>query len=501
MLDTSYIIPTVISVLTNPFAITMIFVGTFMGLTFGALPGLTATLGVTLLIPITYGLESYVAIGMLIGVYVGAMAGGAVASIMLNIPGTPSNIVTCFDGYPMCQQGLGAQAMGWAAVASTFGSLFSWFVLVSVSTVIAAVATSFSSPEYAALALLGLSIVGSIASGDPVKGLSMAAFGVFLSLIGMDRIYGVFRFTFGSFNLMAGVALMPVLLGVYSIPQMLQICNESSTVTQVNIKLKNFLPSPIKLWRAKVPLLISSTIGTLIGIVPAVGATIACFLSYDQCKRVSKSPETFGKGNYEGVIASEATNSASVGGALVPLLTLGIPGDSVTAIMLGGLMIHGVQPGPRLFGEQPDFVIGIFTCMLIATIMMLLIQLVGIQFFVKALSLPNSYLVAGLIVIATIGAFSINRNFFDVGIMLVLGSLAYFLVKAKYPIPPLVLGLVLGELLESETRTALRMHSNDWMIFFKRPVPCVLIIISVLIFVCTLYKPAIDKFIKKVTRK
>jgi len=489
MFDVSHILPTIINILCNPAVMALVFIGTFMGLTFGCLPGLTATLGVTLLIPITFGMESYVAIGMIIGMYVGAMAGGAVSAILLNIPGTPSAIVTCFDGYPLCQQGRGAEAMGWAAVASSFGSLYSWAVLVFVSTAIASVATSFSSPEYAALALLGLSIVGSVASDDPIKGISMAALGLFLSLVGMDVVYGSYRFTFGSINLMAGIPLMPVLLGVYSIPQVLQICNETNVVTQINVKLKNFIPSPKKLWRAKIPLLIASSLGTFIGIIPAVGSTVAVFLSYDQCKRFSKSPETFGKGNHEGIIASEASNNAVVGGALVPLLTLGIPGDSVTAILLGGLMIHGVQPGPRLFSEQPDFIIGIFTCMLIATIMMLLIQIVGIKFFIKVLSLPQSYLVAGIMCISLIGTFAVHSNFFDVGIMLVIGSFGYFLIKAKYPIPPLILGFVLGELLERETRTALILFNYDWTGFFMRPVPCVLIILSIWFFVYALYKP------------
>jgi len=495
------ILSTIVSQATDPMTLLMIFIGTFMGLTFGCIPGLTATVGITLLIPITYTMTDYLAIGMMLGLFVGAMAGGAVSAILLNIPGTPSAIVTTFDGYPMCQQGRGAEAMGWAAVASTVGGLVSWVALVTVSTALAVVAKSFSSPEYAALALLGLSIVGSITSDDPLKGITMAVLGVILTFVGIDPIYGDYRFTFGSINLLNGVSLMPVLLGVYSIPQILENCNQKNTIKQINVKLKNFIPSLKKIWGARRPLAISSIIGTVIGIIPATGTSVSCFLAYDICRRTSKDPDSFGKGNYEGVIASEAANNSVCGGAMVPLLTLGIPGDGVSAIILGGLMLHGVQPGPKLFINQPEFVIGIFTCMFIATVMMLLIQLVGIKFFIKILAMPNNYLTAGLVIISMLGSFAVRNNFYDVGTTIVFGIFAYFFTCAKYPISPFVLGLVLGGLFENEIRVALRVNGNNWHVFFTRPISCITILIAVAFLLYSFTKPQTDKYLKSLSGK
>ena len=493
MSNLGLVLDSVMNFIANPTTMLIIFAGTFMGLTFGSIPGLNSVTGITILIPLSYTLPSDVAIGMLLALYVGAMAGGAVSSILLGIPGTPSAVVPTFDGYPMCQQGRGAEAMGWAAVASTFGSIFSWLALVLVSVPLAVLTTSFSAPEYAALALLGLTIVGSITGKSAVKGLTMAAFGFFITCIGVDPLYGDFRFTFGVKNLMGGINMMPIMLGVYTVPQMLSLCNQKNTIKQINVELKNFIPSLKKIWAAKKPLLVTSIIGTIVGIIPATGANVAQFLSYDQCRRMSKSPETFGKGNYEGVIASEAANNSVIGGAMVPLLTLGIPGDSVTAVILGGLMLHGVRPGPKLFVETPDFVIGVFTAMLLATIMMLFIQFVGIKYFIKILSLPNNYLVASLLVIMMIGSFTVKYNFFDIILALVFGTVGYFLTKAEYPMAPLVLGLVLGALFEREMRTAMRMRWNDWTIFFTRPASCAIIILSVVIVIYGLLKPYLSK--------
>jgi putative tricarboxylic transport membrane protein len=262
-------------------------------------------------------------------------------------------------------------------------------------------------------------------------------------------------------------------------------------VQQINVELKNFIPSLKKIWGARRPLAIASVIGTVIGIIPATGTNVSIFLSYDLCRRTSSDPDSFGKGNYEGVIASEAANNSVCGGAMVPLLTLGIPGDGVTAIILGGLMLHGVQPGPKLFATQPAFVIGVFTCMFIATIMMFLIQLVGIKFFIKILAMPNNYLTAGLIIISALGSFAVRNNFYDVGTTLVFGILAYFFTKAKYPISPFVLGMVLGGLFENEIRVALRVSGNDWHVFFTRPIACTAIVIAVSFFIYSLARQQI----------
>ena len=467
------------SYLTNPSCMFFCFVGTFMGLTFGTLPGLTATMGIALLIPLSYGMDSVTAIGMMIGCYVGAYAGGAVSAILLNIPGTPSAIVTGWDGYPMMKKDQGARAMGWAACASLIGGLLSWGVLVFFSPYLAKLCTNFSCAEYAALAFLGLMMISSVTGDNVFKGVVAALLGVMMAMVGVDVEWGTARFTFGNYNLLGGIALLPVMVGLYSLPQALNLCNEKDVKREVHVKFSNFVPKLKEFWQYKWTLLRTAVIGVIIGIIPATGANIAQFISYDLTKRLSKDPDSFGKGNVEGVITAECANNAVCGGAMVPLLTLGIPGDGVTAILLGGLMIHDITPGAKLYATNYDFVVGIFTCMLVCTIMFALIQMVGIKFFIKILSVPNNFLVAGICVLMAIGAFAARNMPFDVGLAIACGVLAYFMGRAKYPVAPAVMGLVLGGTFEKEIRTALSVARYDVSVFFTNPVTCVLILIGV----------------------
>src|SRR5690554_4221429 len=279
MFELNLIVSTVFSILSDPFTLLMVFVGTFMGLTFGTLPGLTATMGIALMIPLTYVFDSVTALGMLIGIYVGGIAGGAVASILLKIPGTPNALVTTFDGYPMARQGRGAEAMGWAAVSSGFGGVISWFVLVFLSSYLARLCVSFSSPEYAALALLGLTIVAAITSKNIIKAFTMLCLGIFISMIGTDPIFGAYRFTYNNIQLMAGLSITPVIIGLYSLPQVLNTCTEINTKKVEKIRLKNFFPSLKGLWDAKVSLFVASIIGTFTGVIRAVGGGVATFFA------------------------------------------------------------------------------------------------------------------------------------------------------------------------------------------------------------------------------
>ena len=477
----------------NPTAIIMVLAGTFMGLVFGSLPGLSATMAVALLIPMTFTLEPVPAIGAMIGGYIGGMAGGAVASILLNIPGTPSAVVTTFDGHPMVKAGRGAEALGWAAFASGCGSLVSWAILVLAAPKLAAMCTSFSAPEYTALAFFGLTIISTVSGKSMTKGLIAGMIGVVLSMAGTDPIWGDLRFTFGNYNLLSGVSTMPALIGLYSIPQILKSCLEKNTKGNVSVKIKNFVPTPKKLWAHRINLLRTSLIGTIIGIIPATGGNIAAFIAYDQAKRFSKSPENFGKGEVDGIIASEAANNAVCGGALIPLLTLGIPGDSPTAVLLGGLMIHGITPGPMMFTEKYNVVVGIFTMVLIATIFMVLLQMVGIKLFTKVLAVPTNYLAAALVVLSLVGSYALRSNMFDVMMTIGLGIFGYFLMKAGFPIAPAVLGLVLGRMFEREFRTALRTSYGDLSIFITRPVSCVILLFAVAVLVWTIIKNYRDK--------
>lgn len=488
--DFSVVVQAVLATVANPYTLFLVVAGTFLGLVFGSLPGLTSTMGVAILIPLTFTLEPVDAMGMMLGTYIGGMAGGAVSATLLNIPGTPSAIVTCLDGHPMVQQGRGAEALGWAAFSSGWGSLVSWVLLVTISPLLARLCTSFGSPEYAALAFFGLTIIAAISGKSILKGVIAGIFGITLSFVGVDPIWGELRFTFGSIDLMGGISTIPAMIGLFSIPQILHSCTarDNAKVDSKDLKLSKFVPSFREMWRQKWAILRASVIGVGIGIIPATGGNIGSFIAYDQAKRFSKHPETFGKGNYEGIIASEAANNGVCGGALVPMLTLGIPGDSVTAVLLGGLMIHGLRPGPALFSDTPDIVVGIFTTILVATIAMVLIQMVGIKLFVRILNIPVHYLSGILVVLSLVGSFALRSNFFDVLLTLGIGLFGYFFVKAGFPSAPVVLGLVLGSMFEGEIRRALRLSSGNPSIFFTRPISCVILLMGVGVIVSQVIK-------------
>lgn len=479
-----------LDILINIKALLWILLGTFLGLVFGALPGLSATMAVALLIPLTFYLEPVVAISMLMGAYIGGIAGGAVSAILINIPGTPSSVVTTIDGHPMAVQGKAARALGWAAFSSGWGSIISWMLLVTIAPLLAKICTGFGSPEYAALAFFGLSIIAAVSGDSIMKGIIAGFIGVSMSFVGVDPIWGDLRFTFGSINLMGGISVVSALIGLYSIPQILNSCldKDNEKLSAKDLTIKNIVPPFKEQFAHKINIIRSSLIGTLIGIIPATGGNIAAFLAYDQAKRFSKEPETFGKGNVDGIIASEASNNGVCGGALIPMLTLGIPGDSVTAVLLGGLMIHGIQPGPMLFSDSPAFIGGIFTAVFIATMYMVLLQVFGIKIFVKTLNVPVNYLNAILVVLSLVGSYAIRQNFFDVILTLFFGVVGYILTKAKFPSAPIVLGLVLGSMFEGEFRRALKLGGGSMSIFFERPIALVIIILAFAIIISTLWK-------------
>lgn len=479
-----------LDILINIKALLWILLGTFLGLVFGALPGLSATMAVALLIPLTFYLEPVVAISMLIGAYIGGIAGGAVSAILINIPGTPSSVVTTIDGHPMAVQGKAARALGWAAFSSGWGSIISWMLLVTIAPLLAKICTGFGSPEYAALAFFGLSIIAAVSGDSIMKGIIAGFIGVSMSFVGVDPIWGDLRFTFGSINLIGGISVVSALIGLYSIPQILNSCldKDNEKLSAKDLTIKNIVPPFKEQFAHKINIIRSSLIGTLIGIIPATGGNIAAFLAYDQAKRFSKEPETFGKGNVDGIIASEASNNGVCGGALIPMLTLGIPGDSVTAVLLGGLMIHGIQPGPMLFSDSPAFIGGIFTAVFIATMYMVLLQVFGIKIFVKTLNVPVNYLNAILVVLSLVGSYAIRQNFFDVILTLFFGVVGYILTKAKFPSAPIVLGLVLGSMFEGEFRRALKLGGGSMSIFFERPIALVIIILAFAIIISTLWK-------------
>lgn len=488
--DVSFVLQTAITYLFDPIHLVFIAGGTVFGLIFGCLPGLSATMGVALMIPMTYSMDPAIALGVMIGVYVGGIAGGAISATLINIPGTPSSVVTSLDGYPMARKGQGARALGWAAFASGWGSIVSWVLLIFLSTYLAKLCTAFGSPEYAALAFFGLAVIAAVSGKSMTKGVIAGLLGVSLSFVGVDPIWGTMRFTYNNINLMSGISTIPAMIGLYSIPQLLISCTDKTRDEKVVTRIRDIVPPLREQWAQKVNIVRSALIGVVIGMVPAAGGNIAAFISYDWAKRFSKKPETFGQGNYEGVVASEASNNGVCGGALIPLLTLGIPGDSVTAVLLGALMIHGLRPGSALFVEKPDVVIGLFTAFLIATIFMVLFQVVGVKFFVKVLNVPVHYLIPALTVLSLVGSFAIRNNYFDVILTLVIGTAGYLLKKGGFPTAPIVLGLVLGSMFEGEIRRAMKLSGGSMSIFFTNPVSCVIILVALVIIGYNVYKAA-----------
>jgi putative tricarboxylic transport membrane protein len=327
-----------------------------------------------------------------------------------------------------------------------------------------------------------------------LKGLLAGSIGVFISTIGVDSIYGMYRFTFGSVNLMGGVSLIPAVIGIFSIPQIIGLCVQTWKNPQISLKLKDFIPGPREIWAHKFNIVRSSIIGTIVGIIPIIGGPTAAFFAYDQARRSkSKEPQAFGEGNVDGVIAPETANNAVCGGALIPTLTLGIPGDPVTAILMGGLMIQGLRPGPALFLEHFDIMIGIFSTLFLATIFMLILQTGGIKFFCRILGIPVNYLAPILGVLSMVGCYAIRNNFFDMFIALVFGFVGYFMEKAEFNFSPLVLGLVMGSMFEQELRLTLRAANNDWAIFVTRPISLGILLVTVVLFCFTIYRVATRK--------
>jgi putative tricarboxylic transport membrane protein len=445
-------------------------IGVIIGIIFGATPGLTATMGVGLTIPLTFYMPEEYALALLLGIYVGGIAGGSITAILIGIPGSPASCVTVFDGHPMCKQGMPGKALGLSAFASFVGGIVSCVLLITIAPNLAKIALKFGPPEYFAVALFGLTIIANISGKSLAKGLIAGIVGVLLSTIGIDPITGVNRFTLDNIALGGGISILPALIGVYAFPELLSELKElKNKVIKINVKLKlrEMVPSFKEIKDNLGNLVISSLIGTVVGIIPGTGSNIASFLAYDTQKRRSKHPEEFGNGSTEGVIASESANNAITGGALVPLLTLGIPGDSVTAMLMGALMIHGISTGPILFQQGIETVKAIYVSLMMANLFMLIIYVAGIRFFIRILHIPKHLLIPTLFVLCVVGAYGLQNSIFDVWIMFFLGILAYIFTYFSFPTIPIVLGVILGPIMETGLRQSLIMSQGSLSIFCR----------------------------------
>lgn len=465
----------------DPSYLLLLLTGVLGGIMIGALPGLTATMGVTLLMPFTLGmgLSPQGSMAMLIGIYVGAIYGGSITAILIATPGTPASAATLLDGYPLTQRGEGGKAIVWATVASFIGGLVGTFILIFLSPQLSRFGLQFSSPEYFALAVFGLSMIISISGGDVLKGLIAGFFGLFLATIGLDPINGTPRFCFGRVELYEGIGFIPVLIGLYAFAQVFEDISQKtafhSPVTKLNLSFPA-LKETLRYWSSFVR---SSLLGTTIGALPGAGCDIAAFVGYNEAKRFSKHPEQFGHGNPEGIISPEAAKSGATAGAMIPMMTLGVPGDAVTAVMLNGLIIQGLQPGPLLFRDHAEVVYPIFVFILLANVFTCVTGLLSTRWLARIVLINKSILLPLICVLSVIGAYAIRFSLFDVFVAIGMGAVGYGMRCWGFPASPIVLALILGPMAESNLRRALMLPEAGISLFFTRPISGVLLVLAI----------------------
>ena len=457
---------------TQIYTIIAVAAGCFIGLIVGMIPGLTISTGIIIVLPLTFVLPPEISIALLLGLYVSGMTGGSFSAILLNIPGTPSASATAMDGHPMAQKGEAGRALGIAIVSSFLGGLFSFLCLFFVAPLLAEVALKFKSPDLFSLVLFGLTIICSFAAQSLIKGFLSAGIGLAIITVGQDPMMGTQRFTFGEVNLIGGIHFLTAIIGLFAITQLVDNFTEiKNSVRDENVvkKITGIFPKIADLKLIRVPVILGSPIGSFLGILPGAGGPIAAFLSYDYSKRLSENSEEFGKGSPQGIAAPESANNAVTGGALIPMMTLGIPGDPVTAILIGALLIHGLAPGPLLFVENGEFAYGVVFSFFWANIFNILIALIFIRLLVKVLSIPKTILMPTIAILCVIGSYALRNNFFDVYVMFSFGILGIIMRWLQMPIIPMLLAMVLGRQLEEHLRVSLIASKNDISIFFVSP--------------------------------
>ncbi|PKO64883.1 MAG: hypothetical protein CVU22_22425 [Betaproteobacteria bacterium HGW-Betaproteobacteria-16] len=455
----------------QPVTLMYCFIGVFVGTLIGVLPGIGALATISLLLPITYHIPPTSAIVMLAGVYYGAQYGGSTASILLNLPGTPSAAVACLDGYPMAKQGRAGVALFMTTIASFVGSMLGILALILFAPAIAELGLKFGPAEYFSMMLLGLIAASTLASGSPAKGLAMVVMGLLLGTVGTDVNSGVARFDFGVPELMDGINLVALAMGVFGVSEVISGINQTrETEVKEKITFRTMTPTRQDLKDSIIPMLRGTAIGSFFGALPGTGASIASFFSYAVEKKVAKDPSRFGKGAIEGVTAPEAANNAASQTAFVPTLSLGIPGDAVMALMLGALIIHGIQPGPLLMTQQPELFWGLIVSFGIGNIMLMILNLPMIGLWVAILRIPYRVLFPAILVFISLGVYSVNNNPFDVLMVAGVGAVGYAMSVTKFEAAPMLLGFVLGPLMEENLRRALLLSRGDMMTFIERPI-------------------------------
>lgn len=462
-------------------------IGCVLGTLVGVLPGVGPAAGTAILIPITFSLDPTGAIIMLAAIYYGAMYGGTITSVLLNVPGEAASVITCIEGYQMARQGRGGTALGIAAIGSFIGGLVATILLVVVAAPLATIALKFGPPEFFALMLLGLCLVTGLAGRSLVAGILMTAVGLLIAMVGIDPVVGAPRFAFDIPNLYDGVGFIPVVMGLFGIGEILMTI-ETPFKEVIKTKFSHLLPNREE-WRRSVGAIARGTgIGFFLGLIPGVGSIIPTFMSYIVEKKISKTPEKFGTGLIEGVAGPETANNAYANAAMVPLLTLGIPSSPTIAVLMGAFIVNGLTPGPFLFTERPDLVWAVIASLFIGNVMLLILNLPLVGLWAKILEVPYQYICVGTLLFCIVGSYSINQSVFDVWLMLLFGVIGYFLRKLDFPLAPAVLGLILGPQLEKSLRTSLEMSAGDFMIFLTRPITCVLLIGCVVILLVSAFR-------------
>ena len=492
-----------IQVISNPWNLAIVFGSVLLGIIFGALPGLTSTLGVALLTAITYGLDAPTAMLCLLSIYVGGTYGGSYSSILINIPGTAASAATALDGYPMALKGEAGRAIGLSTTASAMGTVISMLFLVTMSPIILHFALQFTSFEFFLLAFFGILISGTLTTPDLViKGWISGFLGLFLACVGRDRLQFFPRFTFGYPELDAGIEVVPVLIGAFGIPQIIQVLKEKIRVGEFQ-KIQRILPEFGTIVRNIPKIVRSALIGVGVGCVPGIGEDIAAWVSYGAAKNASKHPERFGKGEITAVISTETANNACVGGAIIPLLNLGIPGSPPAAMLLGALMLHGVAPGPMITFEHPKFIIQCAAILLLASMAMWVVGMSLAKQVVKVLRIPAPIFMPIVGLLCIIGSYSLGLDLTNLFLMLPVGIISYFLTEMGYPIAPLVIGVILGPMADENLRRALMVSKGTFWPIFTRPVALglVLIIVWLVLVQIPSVKNVKNKLVDKVFRR
>jgi len=453
---------------------------TQLGIIVGMLPGLTATMGVALMTTLTFNMPAENAILILICMYVGAIYGGGRSAILLNIPGTPANAATAMDGYPLALKGEAGRAIGISTTGSFLGSIIGMVLLAFFTPLLGNFALNFQSFEFFWLAVFGVVISGNLtAPKDPVKGWISGFLGLFVALIGMEGIHGFVRFSFGNTNLSGGINLIPAMVGAFGFAEILSMM-KYQRINVIKTKIERIIPRFQDIFRYKKTIIRSGLIGTLIGAIPGVGEDIAAWVSYDFAKRGSKEQSSFGNGSVEGLIASETGNNAAVAGATIPVLSLGIPGSAPAAVLLAAMFIHGVRPGPMIMIESPDFVYKVVAMVFLATCAMFVLGLSMVKYVVKVLQVPRTRLMPIIFTLCVIGSYAIQSRIFDIRVMIFFGILGFIMLEMEYPVAPMILGLILGNMLDTNFRRALVISEGEILPFVSRPICIVLILFIIL---------------------